>query len=111
MFTKRCTSASSPSTNASGKSQVTPGDSLASDYETFAECSILFMSKEYEEFNHRNILDISRIRIDGFAVCSKADISGGLRFHPVNCPSAPVVEEGGVCGTLGGDTSSNWSSR
>jgi len=34
------------------------------DYnETFAECSILFKFKEGENFNHRNILDISRIKI------------------------------------------------
>jgi len=31
--------------------------------ETFAECSILFKFKEGENFNHRNILDISRIKI------------------------------------------------
>jgi len=30
--------------------------------ETFAECSILFKFKEGENFNHRNILDISRIK-------------------------------------------------
>jgi len=32
-------------------------------YEIFAECSILFKFKEGEDFNHRNILDISRIKI------------------------------------------------
>jgi len=31
--------------------------------ETFAEYSILFKFKEGENFNHRNILDISRIKI------------------------------------------------
>jgi len=31
--------------------------------ETFAECSILFKFKEGENFNHRNMLDISRIKI------------------------------------------------
>jgi len=31
--------------------------------EIFAECSILFKFKEGENFNHRNILDISRIKI------------------------------------------------
>jgi len=31
--------------------------------ETFAECSILFKFKEGENFNHRYILDISRIKI------------------------------------------------
>jgi len=31
--------------------------------ETFAECSNLFKFKEGEDFNHRNILDISRIKI------------------------------------------------
>jgi len=30
--------------------------------ETFAECSILFKFKEGEKVNHRNILDISRIK-------------------------------------------------
>jgi len=30
--------------------------------ETFAECSILFKFKEGENFNHRNILDISEGR-------------------------------------------------
>jgi len=31
--------------------------------EAFAECSTLFKFKEGENFNHRNILDISRIKI------------------------------------------------
>jgi len=34
-----------------------------SHLEIFAECSILFKFKEGENFNHRNILDISRIKI------------------------------------------------
>jgi len=34
-----------------------------SQLETFAECSILFKFKEGENFKHRNILDISRIKI------------------------------------------------
>jgi len=32
-------------------------------YETFEKCSILFKIKEDENFNHRNILNISRIEI------------------------------------------------
>jgi hypothetical protein len=32
-------------------------------YETFEKCSILVKIKEGENFNHRNILDISRIKI------------------------------------------------
>jgi len=32
-------------------------------YETFEKCSILAKVKEGENFNHRNILDISRIEI------------------------------------------------
>jgi len=32
-------------------------------FEIFAEYSILFKFKEGENFNHRNILDISRIKI------------------------------------------------
>jgi hypothetical protein len=31
--------------------------------ETFEECSILFKFKEDEDFNHRNTLSISRIKI------------------------------------------------
>jgi|GEM_PF-2945302 len=31
--------------------------------ETFEKCSILVKIKEGEDFNHRNILDISRIEI------------------------------------------------
>jgi len=36
---------------------------ITSHTETFAEYSILFKFKEGEDFNHRNILDISRIKI------------------------------------------------
>ena len=32
-------------------------------YETFEKCSILFKVKAREDFNHRNILNISRIKI------------------------------------------------
>jgi len=38
------------------------GSRIAAHFETFAECSILFKFKEGENFNHRNILDISRIK-------------------------------------------------
>ncbi len=31
--------------------------------ETFEKCSILFKTKEGENFNHRNTLSISRIKI------------------------------------------------
>jgi len=31
--------------------------------ETFEKCSILVKVKEGDDFNHRNILDISRIKI------------------------------------------------
>jgi len=31
--------------------------------ETFEKCSILFKAKEGENFNHRNTLSISRIKI------------------------------------------------
>ena len=34
-----------------------------SDFETFEKGSILFNVKEAENFNHRNILNISRIKI------------------------------------------------
>ena len=34
-----------------------------SDNETFEKCSILVKVKESENFNHRNILNISRIEI------------------------------------------------
>ena len=33
------------------------------DYETFEKCSISFKVKAREDFNHRNILNISRIKI------------------------------------------------
>ncbi|EFK09557.1 conserved hypothetical protein [delta proteobacterium NaphS2] len=33
------------------------------NHETFEKCSILFKVKEGENFNHRNILNISRIEI------------------------------------------------
>jgi len=33
------------------------------NFETFEKCSILVKIKEGENFNHRNILDISRIEI------------------------------------------------
>ena len=35
----------------------------AGNYETFEKCSILVQNKEGENFNHRNILNISRIEI------------------------------------------------
>ena len=35
----------------------------AGNYETFEKCSILVKNKEGENFNHRNILNISRIEI------------------------------------------------
>jgi len=41
----------------------TGGEVRRGHIETFAECSILFKFKESEDFNHRNILDISRIKI------------------------------------------------
>jgi len=37
--------------------------SFQRNFETFEKCSILVKIKEGEDFNHRNILNISRIEI------------------------------------------------
>ena len=42
--------------------------------ETFEKCSILFKTKEGENFNHRNTLSILRINPPKFG--------GGLKFEP-----------------------------
>jgi hypothetical protein len=40
-----------------------PAPSVGIEDETFEKCSILFKVKESENFNHRNIMNISRIEI------------------------------------------------